>query len=175
MVNLPKLSTDFMDLFDSGLFSDVEIKCGDQTFKCHKAVLAIRSDVLARMLLSDFKEGQENVVVIKEIDPEVLRIMLMYIYSGMISTEHITVQLFRAAHLYNVNRLANECGHVLSGAITMDNFYEILELAHLYDHEKLFENAIVFFKANKESVMTSPMWEGIARNNGLLNAIMLHM
>jgi hypothetical protein len=169
------LATDYTNMFEGELFSDVEVKCEDRTFKCHKNVLAARSKVFAAMLTGNFREGQDNAIVIGDMDAEVLHILLHYVYSGTVKKEDFSIKLFRAAHLYEVSALANECCHVLARSITVDNCCEILEVAHLYDRKQLFDRAVVFFKGNKRTLLDSPMWKSVATNISLINAVLAQM
>lgn len=77
------LSTDLGKLLEEGLFSDITLMVGDQRFPVHKALLASRSPVFAGMFRHiEMEESKQGVVQIKDLEPEVLKEMLKFIYTG---------------------------------------------------------------------------------------------
>ncbi|KAK7727808.1 hypothetical protein SLS57_002852 [Botryosphaeria dothidea] len=71
-------------LFDSKLYSDIEVICSNgQKLKCHKLVLS-QSKVLANSFSSTLgmKESRENVVRLTEDPPEVVKAMIRYLYTS---------------------------------------------------------------------------------------------
>ena len=72
----------------SSEFSDFRIFAGDQTFACHKAILANKSKVLKTMLLSEkFLEPKKNELTIGDFDPEVVRLMIHFVYCHELPNE----------------------------------------------------------------------------------------
>lgn len=51
------------ELLRSGDYSDLEIKCGAETFKVHRAIVCTRSDVLARQCKGGFKVSRGSHLV----------------------------------------------------------------------------------------------------------------
>ncbi len=69
-------------------FSDFKIVAGDQTFACHKVILANKSRVLKTMLLSEkFLESKKNELTIGDFDPEVVRLMIHFVYCHELPNE----------------------------------------------------------------------------------------
>lgn len=67
-------------------------------FQAHKAVLAARSMVFAAMFEHAMEESKHNRVEITDVDHEVLREMLRFIYTGMASNlEDMAGDLLAAA------------------------------------------------------------------------------
>lgn len=105
-----KLSEDLGNLFDNEKFSDVTLAVGGREFQAHKAILAgkffsffpsnsfvifffffnqtfffyskARSDVFAAMFEHEMEERKLNRVAITDVDHEVLKEMLRFIYTG---------------------------------------------------------------------------------------------
>ncbi|KAK4221137.1 BTB/POZ protein [Podospora fimiseda] len=69
-------------LFESGLFSDVTIKCGDREWKLHKNILCTRSTWFERALNGTYVEATTGIVNIQDFDPEAVNWVLRYLYSG---------------------------------------------------------------------------------------------
>ena len=77
-----RLSEDLSTLFETQKFSDVTLCVGGKEFSVHKAILAARSPVFAAMFEHEMEEKKQNRVDITDMDPEVLREMLRFIYTG---------------------------------------------------------------------------------------------
>ncbi|KAK3994360.1 BTB/POZ protein [Cladorrhinum sp. PSN332] len=69
-------------LFQSGLFSDVTVKCGDREWKLHKNILCSRSIWFSKALNGRFEEAHTGIVNIQDFDPEAVNWVLEYLYSG---------------------------------------------------------------------------------------------
>lgn len=67
-------------------------------FFAHKAILAARSPVFAAMFEHEMEEKKQNRVEITDMDPEVLKEMLKFIYTGKAPTiEKLDADLLAAA------------------------------------------------------------------------------
>jgi hypothetical protein len=68
-------------LLSSAKFSDFQIVCGEKVFDCHKNIIANKSDALETMMSNKrFQEGRQAQLVIKDFDPETVRLMIHHIY-----------------------------------------------------------------------------------------------
>jgi len=76
------LSEDLSGLFESQKFSDVILSVNGREFFAHKAILAARSPVFAAMFEHEMEEKKQNRVEITDMDHDVLREMLRFIYTG---------------------------------------------------------------------------------------------
>ncbi|PAV67061.1 hypothetical protein WR25_18398 isoform B [Diploscapter pachys] len=103
------LSDDMSVLFEKGTYSDVTLTTNTnpkQSFKVHKAILASRSDVFAAMFGNPLREAQSNEVVLHDMETEVLREMLYYIYTGHVpNLDAMAPSLIAAADEYHLDRL----------------------------------------------------------------------
>ncbi|KAJ4387645.1 hypothetical protein N0V93_008242 [Gnomoniopsis smithogilvyi] len=80
------LSVNNEELFQSGMWSDVEIVCQDKTWKLHKAILGGQCKWFATALQdkSTRKDGATDQIRLDEEDPELLNAVLRYIYTDSI-------------------------------------------------------------------------------------------
>ena len=74
--SLEALAEDFKKSFLSKEMSDVQIKCGDQTFDAHQLILSTRSPVFQGMFQAEMKEKKCGHVDIEDLKPEVVSEML---------------------------------------------------------------------------------------------------
>ena len=75
--------------------------CG-KVLNAHKNILATASDIFAAMFTHDMLEKKSNSIRITDIDYDVLKEMLRFIYMGQVENmETIASDLFIAADKYN--------------------------------------------------------------------------
>ena len=131
--------------------------CGGEIIKAHTLILASGSPILAAMFQNDFKESQERLVLIKDIEAKVFENFLRYIYVGecdlLEKGEGSEVaDLLVAADKYAVDSLKEECENHLSKIITVETAVQYLELAHLHNAQKLHKSALNFMADNAKAV-----------------------
>lgn len=133
-------------MLETSKFFDVVLNCaGEREFKVHKAVLSVRSPVFQAMFENDLEETRKNEVKITDIDPEVLKEMLSFIYCGKVSKFENCCDLFVAADKYQIEDLMDYCHMYLLNNINENNLIHCLRLADTYNKKELKENAIEFF------------------------------
>ena len=109
---LEEVSEHFGKLFNDKEFSDVEIKCDGEIFNCHQAILSTRSDVFRAMFQADMTESLTKKVNIEDIDSEVVRELLHFIYTGSVNENVLKEkarELLAAADMYQLDVLKNIC------------------------------------------------------------------
>lgn len=74
------------------LLTDVELLVGDTTFSAHRSILSARSPVFAAMFSSGMKESQTGSVRIEDVDPDVFKDFLNYLYKGMLPLYRSTMK-----------------------------------------------------------------------------------
>jgi speckle-type POZ protein len=113
---------DMEKLFTSGKFSDVKIVCGNETFLCHKNILATRSDVFAAMFdMTGSTENQTGVVQVDDFDAKTMKILLAYIYGNNIDRKDGDMDLLLAADKYNLPGLVKSCEFALISELSLNN------------------------------------------------------
>ncbi|KAK5674687.1 hypothetical protein LTS10_012688 [Elasticomyces elasticus] len=77
------------DIFKTGQYSDLTIKCGERVWHVHKVIVCPQSPFFARACDGGFKEAEDNTVALKkaEDDPSVVQAMLSYLYTTEYSDE----------------------------------------------------------------------------------------
>ncbi|KAG6354204.1 hypothetical protein INS49_004808 [Diaporthe citri] len=69
-----------LELLSSGNFSDVEVVCGNRSWKCHGAILVPRCLWFRKALMGHFEEANTRQVTLVEEDPICVDLVLKYLY-----------------------------------------------------------------------------------------------
>lgn len=161
-----KLSEDLGLLFDSEKFSDVTLAVGGREFQVHKAILAgklygmspfdtqltlnliprtARSPVFAAMFEHEMEERKQNRVAITDVDHEVLKEMLRFIYTGKApNLDKMADDLLAAADKYALEKLKVMCEEALCVNLSVETAAETLILADLHSADQLKAQTIDF-------------------------------
>ncbi|XP_021917438.1 speckle-type POZ protein B isoform X2 [Zootermopsis nevadensis] len=140
-----RLSDDLGLLFENQKFSDVTLSVSGREFQAHKAILAARSPVFAAMFEHEMEERKHNRVEITDVDHEVLREMLRFIYTGKAANlEKMADDLLAAADKYALERLKVMCEEALCTNLSIENAADILILADLHSADQLKAQSIDF-------------------------------
>jgi hypothetical protein len=137
---------DIEKLFNSEKFSDVKIVCGNETFYCHKNILASRCDVFAAMFdMTNSTENQKGVVQVDDFDAMTMNTVLAYIYGNNIKRQNINMDLILAADKYILPDLVKCCeGYVMSS--NHEKAFEIFLSSRLIS-KNIFNNALEVIQA----------------------------
>ncbi|KAH0549302.1 hypothetical protein KQX54_007877 [Cotesia glomerata] len=114
--------------------SDITIKVEDIKFCSHQFLLSKTSPVFKELLLSDINT-EDNFLHIQNIDAEVMRELLSFLYYGRlknaVKNRNLTLKVFKAASLYKLSKLENVCALLLTNDLTKDNVIMMLEMDSL--------------------------------------------
>lgn len=114
-VDVPKseLNAKFVFICGERLLTDFKIICQYQEFLVHKVVLAYSSPVFQKLLETPMKEAKTNQIAINNFQPNVVELMINYMYSDSEIQEDLSQEtlneLFQAAHMYQLEGLAKFC------------------------------------------------------------------
>jgi len=136
-IHIPEctLPDDFEKLLFDHPQSDVVIIVGNEQFPCHKGLLSVRSSVFRGMFANDMREGREGVVHVEDVDPDIFRECLRYIYSGKCSPhilEDYTLEILTVADKYDLPRLKRECESLLLSRLSVTTAPSTLCQADMY-------------------------------------------
>nr|CAD7258816.1 unnamed protein product [Timema shepardi] len=155
-----RLSDDLGLLFENQKFSDVSLFVSGREFQAHKAILAARSPVFAAMFEHEMEERKQNRVDIKDVEIEVMREMLRFIYTGKATNlEKMADDLLAAADKYALERLKVMCEEALCTNLSIDNAADTLILADLHSADQLKAQAIDFINTHATEVMDTSGWK----------------
>ncbi|CAL5428469.1 unnamed protein product [Camellia sinensis] len=160
--------------------SDVIFNVAGEKFNAHKLVLAARSPVF-RSELIDGSEGDTQEVAITDMEPEVFKAMLHFIYrdalvedelvaSSSSSTssisETLTAKLLAAADKYDLGRLRRLCESHLCKYISVNSVAKVLALADRFHATELKAVCLRFAAENLADGQRLWNFESVMRSDG---------
>uniref|UniRef100_A0A8C6WAW1 Speckle-type POZ protein n=1 Tax=Nannospalax galili TaxID=1026970 RepID=A0A8C6WAW1_NANGA len=114
-----------------------------QEFQAHKAILAARSPVLSAVFEHEMEESKKNRVEMNDVEPEVFKEMMCFIYTGMApNLDRMADDLVAAADKYALE-------HLNEGHNAAKNFI----LAHLHSADQLKTQAVDFINYHASDVL----------------------
>ncbi|XP_028818623.1 speckle-type POZ protein-like [Denticeps clupeoides] len=157
-----RMAEELGDLWDQSLLPDCSLVVGGQEFQAHKAILAARCPVFRAMFLHDMKERRTNRVEIQGVEPEVLKELVTFIYTGKApNLQDMATDLLVAADMYLLERLKRMCEDALCRSLTVENSVDILIFTDLHLTPDLKEEAITFIKSHFFDIIETPGWESL--------------
>ncbi|KZF23069.1 hypothetical protein L228DRAFT_247515 [Xylona heveae TC161] len=65
---------------EKGLFTDITIRCASQEFKAHRVIISSLSEYFMAVCQGDWKENEENEILLKDHNPLLVEKMLHFLY-----------------------------------------------------------------------------------------------
>ncbi|XP_028818618.1 speckle-type POZ protein-like [Denticeps clupeoides] len=154
------------DLWDQSLLSDCSLVVGGQEIQAHKAILAARCPVFRAMFTHDMKGRRTNRVEVQGVEPEVLKELVTFIYTGKApNLQDMATELLVAADMYLLERLKRMCEEALCRSLTVENAVDILIFTDLLLTPHLKKEAIAFIKSCIFDIVETPGWENLRKNH----------
>jgi len=161
------------DILNHHQTSDVKIISNEQEFKCHRNILSCRVPAFAMMLRGETAENQTSTINIGDWHPEVVQLMIEYLYTGVIPDvpARIEIDLLKLAVKYDLTPLAESCGFGVIKNLTVENFLPTYAELDLHGHEfpRFKEEALEFFKKNCVQIVKREDYLEFSRDFALLN------
>jgi len=150
--NFEELVERLEEVFKNKEFSDVIVKCGSIKFDCHKVFLASSSPVFKAMFNTQMKEKISNEVHIDDVKPDVMAVLLQFLYTGKVSNfDKFAMDLFIAADKYQIESLKKLCERELVKSIGIENCFSLLIMGDTYS-PAIKKSALSFLIKNKEKI-----------------------
>ncbi|XP_067678028.1 BTB/POZ domain-containing protein 6-like [Haliotis asinina] len=136
---------------------DVSFRVGKEEtlVRAHRYVLMSRSCVFRVMLCGPLAEKED--IKMPDVEKEIFSEMLRYLYTDTttLTAENVTGMLYLAKK-YAVGGLERLCLSYLESCLTPENACVILEQAHMFDEERLFDRALELVVEHCGTVVRSP-------------------
>ena len=156
-------------------YSDLSLEVEENTFPCHKYMLARKSDVFDAMFSHNFEEHFSNKVVITDLEGDAVLEMLRFIYTGKVSQMRSDRELIAAADKYNIVDLKELCEKSLCNSMTVENVCSLLLLARDRVSQELKRKSIEFISQNIDAVTSSEGWQELVRDPDLMTEVVRAM
>ncbi|KAF7007080.1 hypothetical protein CFC21_022054 [Triticum aestivum] len=151
------------ELVSNNQKTDVLIEVGGETLAVHRRVLEARSPVFK----ADLSEGAATVLRVDDMDADVCKALLQFIYNGtpdmnQLETAHTMAErLLVAADRYKLEELKQICEHALRVRIRVSSVGTTLALAERHGCPELREACMQFisFPGNLKALMATDGFE----------------
>lgn len=120
---------DIYHLLEDPIYSDFTFIVQGTLFLAHKAILAHASPVFAELFTKNTRDSRHNFT-----SPDVFKHLLRFIYAGAVP-ETVSVELFEAAHFYEIGELEAVCKEKIHASICLENAERIFNWSHTYKFE----------------------------------------
>uniref|UniRef100_A0A0D9WT20 BTB domain-containing protein n=1 Tax=Leersia perrieri TaxID=77586 RepID=A0A0D9WT20_9ORYZ len=146
------LQEHFGEMLASKKGADVTFLVAGEPVAAHRCVLAARSPVFMAELFGNMKEKDSSFIEINDMDADVFRRLLYFIYTDMLPDEDdddvarmtMSHRLLEAADRYGMEKLKLICAERLQSEINVDNVSTALVLAERHGCTKLKARCIKF-------------------------------
>nr|XP_048283905.1 speckle-type POZ protein-like [Myodes glareolus] len=163
-IDIPRctLADELGDLWENSSFTDCCLVVDGQEFRAHKAILAARSPVFRAMFEHDMEESRKNRIEIHDLEPEVFKAMMGFIYTGKEPDLHsMAAAVLAAADMYDLERLKVMCERALCRDLSVENAAHTLFLADLHSSVQLKTQAMDFITARASEVFQTSSWKTV--------------
>ncbi|GBP37218.1 Actin-binding protein IPP [Eumeta japonica] len=128
-----------------GALCDVDLVSGDTVVKAHRVVLAAACVYFETMFKSGLEECNRKSVPLPSIAPDVLSLVVEFIYSGQTVINGSTVlHLVDAANMLQLQELSVGCAQYLRKQLHPSNVVGIIRLAETHNLVQLAEEALSY-------------------------------
>ena len=156
------------DLRDSDLIICVE----DEEIRCHKIVLAARSEYFRGFFESGMIGSQDEKITFGDIPAREMKQLITMLYGGFWCFRMVDDPraLFPIADRFLFPDIKEFCVHSIRNQLDPSNVIEVLLLTHFYDLSELFQACIPVFKSNRVELEAHDDWS-LLKDLGLVEKI----
>ncbi|KAG2577544.1 hypothetical protein PVAP13_6NG104600 [Panicum virgatum] len=168
----PDITEHFAKLLEIEEGVDVTFSVGGVMFKAHKMVLAARSPVFRAELYGPMREEGRKAIVIEDVQPDVFRAFLHFIYSDSLPPlddlsaddyGEMIRHLLVAADRYAMERLKLMCQSILCESLDVQTVATTLALADQHHCHKLKDACIEFMTNMMDTVVATQGYKNLKR------------
>ncbi|XP_031231883.1 TD and POZ domain-containing protein 5-like [Mastomys coucha] len=167
------LADDLGELWENSLFTDCSLFVAGHEFRAHKAILAARSPVFRAMFQHEMKESLTNQVEIHDLDPQVFKELMGFIYTEKAPHLHshsMAAGVLTAADKYGLEGLMVMCEEALCRNLSVENAAHTLILADFHGTKQLKTQALDFIALHASEVSETSGWKSMVKTHPRLLA-----
>lgn len=137
-----KMSSTLNHFRKEGRFCDIDLISGNIKVKAHRVVLAASCAYFNAMFSTGLEESQKKTITLQSVPPDILPIIIDFIYTGEIIIDKSTVQhLLIAADMLQIRELVTGCGEYLRRELHPSNALGIFRFADAHNCTELAQEA----------------------------------
>ena len=138
------------------------------SLRAHRSVLSARSPVFATMLNSTLSEGVTGVIEVKDVEYEVMKEVVLFIYSNEFSSSYPRVlgqlgqQLLYVTAMYQIASLVSLCEAYFVSTVAVDNAIPLTRMAKEFALTQLQAATDAFIADHASEIAKSYALQGCA-------------
>ncbi|GAB6024625.1 hypothetical protein CHUAL_014257 [Chamberlinius hualienensis] len=149
-----RLCTQLDNMRKNNVMCDITVVCDTTEFTAHKVVLSASSTFFHNR----FTEAIDRLQV-PDIGPDVMEIILTFVYTGHVLVGETNVQLvLAAAHRLRVTNLYHWCRERLVSSLTLSTLEHVWDVADLYSDPFLQSEVAQFAAKNMQKMVREGTW-----------------
>ena len=146
-------------------FCDVVIRTENRNFSAHKCVVAAAAPFFHRMFSSKMKESYESKATITTISPEIMEVILDFIYTCTLNINDDNVyEILCAADYLQMQNIKDFCSFYLRESTSEDNWCVVWKFAKLYNMKNLIACTELFIVANFKTLLERDEMKQLSAN-----------
>jgi hypothetical protein len=135
------------EYFDSKVYCDLTFSIDNETFPCHRLIVASASPYFQALLTHEFKENRQNTIELVNVRPSIFALLLRFIYSHEIEIDADDVHdLFIAGDMFQMDEIVQFCCHYLSICLNENSAVDTWKLADELECQSLKNDAEDYIK-----------------------------
>lgn len=154
------------NLWKNKSFSDFTFVVKGEKVQAHKCILSAHSEVFASMFDSNMLETKTDTAEIVDVEPEIFKLMMRFIYSGKldeIDNDDLLTLCF-AADKYLIKNLVSLCGYRISSNITTSNVIDTYMTADFVKAKFLKQMCVDFITKNKDEIVETEGYKNVVES-----------
>lgn len=127
-----------------------------------RCVLAAQSFPMRAMFEGSFKEGKENVITLRDVEPSSFALLLDFWYDRSIEITMDNVEaLLDLSGRYGVSLLRRQCCEFVARSANTRNSFTLLAVANRYDCRRLRKELLAYALRVRLSSLTTSVCRGV--------------
>jgi len=154
------LNSDMKYCLHNKYFSDLTFEVEGTQYFAHKAVVCARSEYFRSMLMSGFREAEQQKIILRDIEFNVFVQLMQFLITDIVDLEPQTLfDLMCQSNLFSLKNLQHRCEKHLLGYVDLTNACLLYESSGTYNADELKQVTLDFIKKNWFEVTTTEAFQ----------------
>ncbi|GAM27373.1 hypothetical protein SAMD00019534_105480 [Acytostelium subglobosum LB1] len=139
------LASNFGQLVDNPMYSDIQFKVDGRTIHAHRCILYSRNEHFKAMITSGMKETVEDIIHVPDTTYDAFRAIVHYLYTGQLRFRQIDLlELLSLSDRYLIKEVKEQCAKYLVHVANKANMDQMRHLADTYNIDELKAKVATF-------------------------------